>query len=293
MEPVSLKHSVEIILTPEFYTLIREELDIRFAYQAKQIAESLFDDHLDLTKAYQYHVTKHEGAWYFYAYNIEEIETFLESVGLEVHRVSKIHFAQELSASLEEPVLLNDKYALQSIEGIVALIPLSLMDKSINFSSIDLGKMHLGSGVSMGASHTSLVSLKETILLGSIFAILGTIFIFEGNRIKSSTAKDETHLLSLIDEDPSYGSSMLRKNILQKYQPIDTNERAKRQSLKDISKLLSAKSELTSLRIAESKITTKIKASDATIAKQVAQSAKAKKFKSSIMGQTVNVEKSL
>jgi len=191
---------------------------------------------------------------------------------------------------LEEPVLLNDKYALQSIEGIVALIPLSLMDKSINFSTINLAKIHLGSGVSMGASHTSLVSLKETILLGSIFAILGTIFIFEGNRIKSSTAKDETHLLSLIDEDPSYGSSMLRKNILQKYQPID---RAKRQSLKDISKLLSAKSELISLTIAQSKITTKIKASDATIAKQVAQSAKAKKFKSSIMGKTVNVEKSL
>jgi len=293
MEPVSLEHSVEIILTPEFYTLIREELDIKFAYQAKQIAEALFDDYLDASTEYQYHVTKHAGAWYFYAYNIKEIEDFLESKGIEKHRVSKIYFAQELSSKLEEPVQLSDKSILQTVENTVALIPSRLMDLNANFKTLNLEEVKLSSGVSMGASHNSLISLKETILLSSIFFILGTIFIVEGNRTKASISKDEAQLIALIDDNPSYGSTMLRENILEKYQPIDNNERAKRQSIKDISKLLSAKSELTSLNIAKSKITINIKTSDANIAKQVVQSAKAKNFKSSTTGQTVKVEKNL
>jgi len=293
MEHVSLEHSVEIILTPEFYTLIREELDIRFAYQAKQIAEALFDDYLDASKEYQYHVSKADGAWYFYAYDIKEIEDFIESRGIEKHRVSKIYFAQELSSHLKEPIQLSDKNILQTIEDTVTIIPLRLMDPSVNFTPMHLKEVKLTSGVSMGASHNSLVSLKETILLGSMFFILGTIFIFEGNRIKASISKDEAQLIALIDDNPSYGSTMLRENILEKYQPIDKNERAKRQSIKEISKLLSAKSELSSLSIVKSKITVEIKTSDANIARQVAQSSKAKNFKSSTTGQTVKVEKSL
>ena len=293
MEPVSLEHSVEIILTPEFYTLIREELDIRFAYQAKQIAEALFDDYLNASKEYQYHVSKADDAWYFYAYNIQEIEDFIESIGIEKHRVSKIYFAQELSSHLKEPIQLSDKNILQTIEETVTIIPLRLMDPNVNFTSMDLKEVKLTSGVSMGASHNSLVSLKETILLSSMFFILGTIFIFEGNRIKASISKDEAQLIALIDDNPSYGSTMLRENILEKYQPIDKNERSKRQSIKDISKLLSAKSALSSLSIVKSKITVEIKTSDANIARQVAQNAKVRNFKSSTSGQTVKVEKSL
>jgi hypothetical protein len=86
---------------------------------------------------------------------------------------------------------------------------------------------------------------------------------------------------------------VIRENILEKYQPIDKNERAKRQSIKEISKLLSAKSELSSLSIEKSNIKANITTSNATISKQVAESAKAKNFKNSTTGQTVKVEKSL
>lgn len=293
MEHVSSDHNVEIILTPEFYTLIQEELDIKFAYQAKQVAQALFDDYLNSSEEYQYHVTKHNNIWNFYAYKIQEIENFLESIGLEKQRVSKIYFAQELNTELEEPIQLNDKLILQSIEETVTLIPTRFMDPNIYFKPLNLSTLKLSSGVSMGASHNSLVSLKETILLGSIFFILGTIFIFEGTRIKSSISKDDAQLIALIDDNPTYGSSLIRNNILEKYQPIDNNERAKRQSIKDISKLLSAKSELSSFTIDKSRIKASIKTSDTNIAKQVVQSAKAKNFKSSTTGQIIKVEKSL
>jgi len=293
MDSVSLKHNIEIILTPTFYTFIREELDIRFAYQAKQIAQSLFDDYLDPSREYQYHVSKSDGAWYFYAYDIEEIETFIESKGIEKHRVSKIYFAQELSEALTQPLQIDTQMALQTIEGVVTMIPLSLMESDVEFKSLKLEDLKLKNGVSMGASHTSLVSLKETILLSSLFLILGGTFIMEGYRIQSSTAEDENELMRLLDDNPTYGSSMIRESILEKYKPIDKVERQKRQSIKDISKLLSAKSELKALHIEKAKISADISTSNSNIIKQIQKSAKETNLKTSISGNSVKVERSL
>jgi len=293
MKPVTLQNSVEIILTPQFYTFIREDLDIRFAYQAKQIAASLFDDYLDHSTEYQYHVNKCQNQWCFFAYNIEEIDQFLESVGIEKHRVSKIYFAQELKTALEQPIQLSEKNILQTIEGTVTLIPRQLMDSNLTFNQLDVEAEKLTSGITMGASLNSFISLKETILLSSLFFILGVIFIVEGSRIKSSVSKDEALALELTQKYSKYSDSSFRENLLKKYQPIKTNEITKRQSIKEISKLLSSKSQLINLTIDKNTIKATIKTSDKNVAQQVTRNAKAKKLKSFNNGLDVKVEKKI
>ncbi len=293
MKPVTLLNSVEIILTPQFYTFIRENLDIRFAYQAKQIAESLFDDYLDSSKEYQYHVYKCQNSWCFFAYNINEIEDFLKSVGIEKHRVSKIYFAQQLSQELKKPIKLSQKNALLTIDNTVTIVPTKLIDSNIEYNNLDLKAQKFNSSVSMGASLDSFVSLKETIMLGSLFFILGSIFVIEGNRIKSSVSTNEEVITKLFNQYPKYRSAMLRESILNKYQPIDKKERKKRESLKEISKLLSAKSQLEQLTIDKNQITANIKTSNANIANQVSRNAKAKNFKSLRNGLKVKVEKKI
>jgi len=292
MEPVSLEHNIEIILTPQFYTFLREELDIKFSYQAKQIAASLFDDYISDNDA-QYHVTKCDHDWCFYAYNIHEIEEFLEQVGIPKERVSKIYFAQELRDALEEPVQLSEKNVLKTVDGIVTLIPSRLMESDMHYKPLDLSDVKLTSGVSMGATLNSFISLKQSIVLSSLFFILGTLFIVEGSRTKSSIESDNEQLIQLLDDNPRLGSSMVRNSMLEKYQPIEHNEREKRQHIKEISKLLSANSLLTNLKIEKSTIKATIKTSNAKISKQVEQSAKAKKFKSSVNGLIVSVEKKI
>ncbi len=291
MKPITLLNSVEIILTPQFYTFIRENLDIRFAYQAKQIAESLFDDYLDSSKEYQYHVYKCQNSWCFFAYNINEIEDFLKSVGIEKHRVSKIYFAQQLSQELKKPIKLSQKNALLTIDNTVTIVPTKLIDSNIEYNNLDLKAQKFNSSVSMGASLDSFVSLKETIMLGSLFFILGSIFVIEGNRIKSSVSTNEEVITKLFNQYPKYRSAMLRESILNKYQPIDKKERKKRESLKEISKLLSAKSQLEQLTIDKNQITANIKTANSNIANQVSRNAKAKNFKSSKNGLKVKVEK--
>ncbi len=290
MEPVKLENSVEIILTPQFYTFLREELDIKFAYQAKQIAASMFDDYLDASKAYQYHVYKCDNSWCFFAYNIEEIDQFLESVGIEKHRVSKIYFAQQLESELSTPLLLSGNHALQSVDGIVTMVPKRLLGDEVAYSTLDIDKPKLKNGVSMGDSLDSFVSVKETIILGSLLVLLGTSFIVEGQRIKSSIANEDAKLTMLIDDNPKYGSSALRTSILGKYKPIDTIERAKRDAIKDISTLLSSKSQLKSLTIDKNMVSADIMTQNSKISKQVKEHGKAKKMKISGSGLNVKVE---
>jgi hypothetical protein len=293
MEPVTLEQSIEIVLTPQFYTFIREELDIKFSYQAKQIAASLFDDYLDDTEAYQFYVNKCEQYWCFFAYNVHEIEAFLETIGIHKERISKIYFAQELHQELEVPIQLSEKNVLKTVDGIVTLIPMRLVENDIVFKPLDLSGVKLSSGISMGASLTSLISLKQSIILSSLFFILGTVFLVEGNRIKSSLDADNVQLTTLLNDNVKYSSSMIRTSILEQYQPIEELEHGKRQTMKDISKLLSANSHLNTLKIEKSMIKASIKTSNANISKQVQQSAKAKKFKSTQSGLIINLEKKL
>ena len=293
MKPVTLLNSVEIILTPQFYTFIRENLDIRFAYQAKQIAASLFDDYLDNSQEYQYHVYKCHNDWCFFAYDIKEIENFLNSVGIEKHRVSKIYFAQQLSEQLTKPIKLSEKNALLSIDDTVTLVPTKLMESDTQYTSLDLKEQKFNSAISMGASLDSFVSLKEAVVLGSLFFVLGSIFVLEGNRIKSSVSTNEEVRTKLFNQYPKYSSAMLRQSILDKYQPIEKKEKKKRESLKELSKFLSANSQLEQLTIDNSKITANIKTTNANIANQVSRNAKAKNFKSSKNGLEVKVEKKI
>jgi len=290
---ISLDNSIDIILTPQFYTFIREELDLKFSYQAKQIATSLFDDYLENNHEYQYHVYKCDNLWCFFAYNIKEIDLFLESVGIEKHRVSKIYFAQQLIDKLQNPILLDENSVLQNIDNIVTLVPLEIMDTNVEYNALDINSFKLKGGVTMGSSLNSYVSLKETILLSSIFCILGGISIFEGNRIKRSIANDNAKLTELLDENPRYTSSLARESILTKYAPIDKKERAKRQAIKDISKFLSNKSQLKTLSIDKDTIQAKITTENRSISKQIKEHARNKKFKFSGASLDVKVEKKL
>ena len=293
MEPITLEKSVDIILTPQFYTFIRESLEVRFSYQAKQIAASLFDDYLNNSAEYQYHVYKCNDEWCFFAYNIDEIDNFLETIGIDKHRVAKIYFAQQLQEELVAPVELSQKNVLQTIDETVTLIPKRLMEAETSYKTLYLDNIKLSAGVTMGASLNSFISLKDTIILSSLFCILGAVFIVEGGRIKSSIAGEDAKLTQLLDDNPKYTSSLLRNSILEKYRPIDQIERAKRQNIKEISKLLSAKSQLKELSISKTTIKATIATSTKHITKQVIDHAKAKKFKSSSVELTVKVEKTL
>ncbi|NOR55751.1 MAG: hypothetical protein GQ531_06035, partial [Sulfurovum sp.] len=93
MPEQTLDESVNIVLTPQFYTLKREVLPLQYAYQAKRIAPSLFEGLLEDASNYAYFVQKEKDAWLFIAYDLEKIQDFLVEKGFDLTLVSKMFFA--------------------------------------------------------------------------------------------------------------------------------------------------------------------------------------------------------
>jgi len=254
MESISTNNNIDIILTPQFYFFLREELGIKFTYQAKQIAPSLFDDYLDENKNYQYYVYKCDNQWCFFAYDIEEVITFLEDKGIKRHQIGKIFFAQELARYLEEAISLGNRTALKSIDGVVTVVPKRLFGNEYEYKTLDIKDISLKHGVSISSSYASLVPLKKTVIITTLLAILGGISIFEGTQIKNSIQPDKEKLEALLDKNPRLKSNRIRKSILAQYEPIDKLERKKRDIIDNISKLLSSTSQLKELVIDDKKV---------------------------------------
>jgi hypothetical protein len=279
MQSITTIDSIDIILTPQFYTFLREELGVRFAYQAKQIAPSLFDDYLDMEREYQFHTYKCEEEWCFFAYSVDEIVSFLESRGVKAHQINKIFFAQELSPYIESAIDLGSSTAMQSIDGIVTIMPKRLISSEYRYAHLDIDTLSLKNGIALGSSYSSLIPLKETIIITSTLIIFGVIFFIEGGRYKSSiesiVAKEER----LLETNSKLSSNRVRKSILKKYIPIDRDERAKRDTLKEISKLIFSESRLNELTIEDKKISVRIKTKNSNITRQIEQRSKNFKIK--------------
>jgi len=253
MESISSNKNIDIIITPQFYFFLREELKIKLAYQAKQIAPALFDDYLDKNN-YQYYVYKCDNQWCFFAYNIEEIITFLEDKGIKRHQISKIFFAQELEPYLKEAISLGNKTALKSINEVVTVVPKRLFENEYEYKALNLKDIPLKNSVSISSSYSSLIPLKQTIIITTLLAILGGISIFEGMEIRKSIQPDQEKLEALLDKNPKLSSNRIRKSILAQYEPIDKMERKKRDIIDSISKLLSPTSQLKELVVDDKKV---------------------------------------
>jgi len=254
MDSISTNKNIDIIVTPQFYSFLQEELGIKFAYQAKQIAPAQFDDYVDKSKEYQYFVYKCKEYWCFFAYDIEEIITFLEDKGIKRHQIGKIFFAQELEPYLKEAINLGNSTALKSVDGVVTVVPKRLFDNEYEYKTLNLKDISLKNGVSIGSSYASLVPLKQTITITTLLAILGGISIFEGTQIRKSIQPDQEKLETLLDRNPKLSSNRIRKSILEQYEPIDKIERKKRDIIDNISKILSSTSQLKELIVDDKKV---------------------------------------
>jgi len=278
MPTITTKEQVDIILTPQFYFFLQEELEIKFAYQAKQIAPSIFDDYIDNSKDYQYFVYKCNGYWCFFAYDIEEITSLLETKGLNIHQIGKIFFAQELAPYIEEAISLGNGTAMKTIDGVVTIVPKRLFENEYNYKKLDLKDIALKNGISISSSYSSLVPLKQTITITTLLVILGGIFVIDGIETKNSIKSDQEKLELLLDKNPKLSSNRIRKSILEQYEPIDKKERLKRDTIDNISKLLSTTSQLKQLTVDDKKVVAIIETNNAKISNQVVAKAHRKKL---------------
>ena len=249
MDKVFLSKSVNVMVTPQFYTVKKEVLPVNYAYQAKRIAASLFDGLLEEEGTYAYEVMKEDDAWIFMAYDIEKIMLFLESKGIPREKVSKLYFAQQALASFTQPLILNDKEALVVLNDTLVVVPKIALgtdaETSLRFSNAFTPKK----GMTLQGSTSSVITQTQAFSFAAVFLLFAGIFFVESSRYSEGEETGAGELHRLYKKHAALKSSYVRDGIIKKYSKIDTRERLKRDKIKHFSKWISKDVKLNHLTV--------------------------------------------
>ncbi len=277
MKPVFLDHSVNVMLTPQFYTMKKEPLPVRYLYQAKRIAPSLFDGLLDESGTYEYFVFKEKESWVFIAYDPEKVSEFLLGKGISSEHLSKLFFAQQAAEAFEQPVILSDKEALITIDGTVTLVPKGVLASDLQTTVFD-ASFTPSSGVVLQGDHSSLINRKEAIFLATIFIIFAAVFFIEGWQYSRSLEAQKQEMQELLEAHPALQSKLQRESIALKYRTIDSKERRKRETIKTLAAMIFKGVTLTSYHMNEKRFKVVFSCANDKIAKKVKEMARKSKF---------------
>lgn len=278
MQPISPKDSIDIILTPYFYTLKKETLPVKYSYQAKSIASSLFDGILDNLDEYRYFVNNNrDNEWIFIAYNPNKIKEFLEEKGISLKFVSKVYFIDQYIDRLSKPILLGEKDALVNLNQTAVIVPQLSLNKDEKSMKIDKS-FTPKRGISLGET-TSFISTTQSMVISLIFTIFATIFMIEGFRYSSQNIELENKIEAILDRYPSLASSYTRESIASKYKRIDKQEREKRNIVKKLSQMVSKGVIIDQLLVDNHKFSAKFISTNQLVIKKLKRVAKEEKFK--------------
>lgn len=273
---MEMKRPVNVMLTPQFYTLKKERLPIKFAYQAKKIAASLFEGMLQEGKSYDYFVFREGEQWVFIAYSLEEITEFFQSKGLSPESISKLFFAQQVVSAFKDPYPLSEKEVLAVVDDTVVVIPSSVLGDETPAPVFVLPNPK--KGVAIQSAYASLLSRKEAVGFAAIFLLFAVLFVAEGIRYGGETKAGAEELESLITANPSLSSQYTRESIFSKYRKIDQAERKKREAVKILIGMLYKDVALKSLYIDEKGFSAEYAVKEANMIRRVESEAKKANF---------------
>ncbi len=283
MPSVDSSAEYEIMLSPQFYTLKKEELPISYRYQAKKLASSILENLLPADGNYEHYVFKDEDTWVFIAYDPEEIAKFLISKGLEAEKVSKLYFAEQIAQSFSVPVSLDEHNALVCVGDTATVVPKVLFSQETEYQDFS-DSFRPTEGISFVPSTHSIVRKKEAWIISAIFLAFALMFIVEGMRYQQVVAAIQKEVDELLKDYPALQSKYARENIAQKYRKIDKEEREKREVLKGLSKLILPGVQMESLKMDGKHFVSMLKCPNEKSVLRVQTLAKAMSYKASRIG---------
>lgn len=289
METVTLSEPVNIMLTPQFYTLKKEILPVRFAYQAKRFAASLFEGLLDAEGMYDFFVYQEGEYWVFIAYDMEKITDFLGHKGFRSGDVSKVFFAQQAVEKFTAPCFLGDQNLLSVLDNTVVVLPSSALEAGSSPSLKFDGTFTPKKGVSLEDASASLFTLKQAGLISGVFLLFAVIFFMEGVRYGEENGSDTDALQSMYEKYPSLQSKYTRENILNKYRTIDKSQRAKRDAVKQLSEMIFKGVTLTELNVDSKSVKAKFACRSEKTVQRLENLAKKAQFKISRIQGTLSL----
>jgi len=133
--PLLPEGPVDILLSPSFYWVRKEELPVTSAYAAKKLVASIFEPILPEGN-YSYHVIKREGFFELFAYDDVFIVSTLEALGIKSSQINAIYFAQNEIPKQESGVRINENVGMLNTNGIWSVLPLQYLQNTVAIEKV-------------------------------------------------------------------------------------------------------------------------------------------------------------
>jgi len=226
----------DLMLTPQFYILKREDLPVKYVHQAKKLAPSILDGMIG-EGSFTYEVFREGDRWIFIAYSLQELSDFLEAKGSSIDRVHRIYFAEQAKEGFSTPVALNEREALTLVNRTATIVPRHLMDDKDKLASFD-ETFRPEKSFDIKHNFSSFLDAKLAMVLAAVLVMLGLTYFADGYRFHKAVSDAEHSLNTLLEANPSLGGAYARKSIHSKYITMDTKQRKIRDRIKDVSRLI-------------------------------------------------------
>jgi len=254
----SLKHvpdlpRYDLMLSPQFYVLKREELPVKYAFQAKKLAPSILED-LVGDGPVTYEVFRdEEGLWNFVAFDPDAVGHFLASRGGSLDRVGRFYFAEQARDHFEPPVVLSTSEVLGVVNGTVTVIPAKLLSDSRTTVSFDEAFRPEQGFAFKRSRKKGALDGRVSMAAAAVLLVLGLAYAAEGFRYQRALQQAKVSLENAMGSDPTLRGSYARDAIHKKYRAVDTTQRAVRERLKALGRLTSKVTKLDRLTITPEK----------------------------------------
>ncbi|MDR1460728.1 MAG: hypothetical protein LBI78_03710 [Campylobacteraceae bacterium] len=125
----------DIVLSPKYYWTKMEELPVKYAFQAKEYAPSVFDGFIPKGD-YSYKAIKQDGKFLLFAYDAKDILERLESLGIKPSHVRNTYFAQTEFANYPLAIKVDNENSLITHNEKVIKMPLSLAKEHVSMNEV-------------------------------------------------------------------------------------------------------------------------------------------------------------
>lgn len=253
--------TVDLLISPQFYTVKKEHIPfIKYAFNAKKIAPSLFFGLEDPAKSYQYHVYKDNNKWIFISYCMDDILDFLAQKNIPRQNINNIYFTQQIAAFFAKPFQLDDLYAIVNMDGIAVFVNRKIISLDTHYNRSVSGISLPSKAIKVSTQREALFSGKGNFILSLVSIIMSVIFIAEGFVAYKKKKEYEQKTQEILSANKNLESSYIRKNIISKYATINQVEKNKRDFISTISQcVLQGNTMLISLNINDNKMLGKLK----------------------------------
>lgn len=250
----------DIILSPIFYWSKFEKLEVKYAYQAKSYAASIFEGNIPRGN-YIYKVFKHEDGFIFFAYNSSEILKKLEKLNIKSSNIKNVYFAQTEFCDIKYPVAINHLEALCKSEEMVVKMPLRFFEQTNSIENF-LQNHKLSNNAFQISKVEGFLEKKEINLLSIAVILLIFAFTYEFLSLKNTISSQKKQVANLIEKYNLPRTQIQRNSIIKRFSAEVKEQQNLRQKYYDIINLPLLQNEyITKLYMKDKKINLEVKTS--------------------------------